>query len=147
MVSVELEDIRMYVDAVSKWFEFCEEFKGFDKIVARNKIEEYNKGVDSETPVNGRRLTNIGVFRIYLMKYLQNHPRIHQDMIQMVRQLEPDANGLPLEVYAFTNDTNWMRYEGIQSDIFDHVLAVIKEFDLRVYQNPTGEDVKSIVLH
>jgi miniconductance mechanosensitive channel len=100
--------------------------------------------VDSSTPANGRRLTNLGVFRAYLTAYLKANKKIHKDLIQMVRQLEPGASGIPLEVYAFTNDTNWVAYEGIQADIFDHIFALLPEFDLRVYQNPTGHDMRRL---
>ncbi|HEY8354898.1 MAG TPA: mechanosensitive ion channel domain-containing protein [Methylophilaceae bacterium] len=110
------------------------------------EIEEDNRAnnVDPSSPANGRRLTNLGVFRAYLTAYLKANKKIHKDLIQMVRQLEPGANGIPLEVYAFTNDTQWVAYEGIQADIFDHIFAVLPEFDLRVYQNPTGHDVRQL---
>ena len=83
-------------------------------------------------------------FRAYIENYLKNHPRISQEMILMVRQLSPDEKGLPLKIYVFTNDTAWVNYEAIQADIFDHILAVISEFDLRIFQSPTGEDLKKI---
>src|SRR5690606_1107416 len=89
---------------------------------------------DLQVLVNGRRLTNIGCFRAYVTAYLKQHPQIHQDMTFLVRQLAPGPNGLPLEIYVFTTDTRWAVYEGIQSDIFDHLLTVVPEFDLRVYQ-------------
>lgn len=90
---------------------------------------------------NGRRLTNLGTFRAYCVAYLRRHPKIHQDLTFLVRQLQPDEHGLPLEIYVFTNDTEWAAYEGIQADIFDHLLAVLPEFDLRVYQQPSGHDL------
>jgi miniconductance mechanosensitive channel len=89
----------------------------------------------------GRRLTNLGTFRAYCVAYLHAHPRIHQDMTFLVRQLQPTASGLPLEIYVFTNDIRWDVYEGIQSDIFDHLLAIIGQFNLRVFQTPSGHDV------
>ena len=89
----------------------------------------------------GRRLTNLGTFRAYCVAYLRAHPRIHQDMTFLVRQLQPTAHGLPLEIYVFTNDIRWAVYEGIQSDIFDHLLAIINQFNLRVFQSPGGHDV------
>jgi miniconductance mechanosensitive channel len=108
------------------------------------EIDEYNKsrGLDPVNTVNARRLTNIGVFRVYIQNYLKNHPGIHQDMLQIVRQLPPEANGLPLQIYAFTNTTEWPAYENIQSDIFDHILSVAGYFGLRVFQNPSGHDLK-----
>ncbi len=106
------------------------------------ELEEYNKAhnIDDSVLVNGRRMTNLGTFRAYLTHYLKNHPRVRKDLTFMVRQLAPTPEGLPLEVYAFSSDTNWIRYEGIQADIFDHILACIPEFGLRVYQKPSGHD-------
>jgi len=90
---------------------------------------------------NGRRLTNIGTFRAYTLQYLKNHPHIAPDKTLLVRQLQPTPNGLPLEIYCFVNNTAWAFYEGVQSDIFDHLLAVAKVFDLEVYQQPSGSDL------
>ena len=100
-------------------------------------LAEYGKEA-----VNTRRVTNIGTFRAYVEQYLRHHPFIHQDMTLIVRQLAPTAEGMPLELYCFTNDIRWVRYEGIQSDIFDHLLAILPEFDLRVFQNPGGADFR-----
>lgn len=91
-------------------------------------------------PVNMRRSTNIGAFRAYVQNYLENHPRIRQDMTLLVRQLQPTETGLPLEIYAFTATTAWAEYETIQGDIFDHLLAILPEFGLRLFQSPTGAD-------
>lgn len=109
------------------------------------EIASYNeeRRIDRSITVNGRAMTNIGVFRVYILQYLKSHPKIHQGMTCMVRQLQPEETGLPLEVYAFVNDINWIAYEGVQSDIFDHILAVASEFGLRIFQNPTGFDLKS----
>lgn len=90
--------------------------------------------------VNGRRLTNLGTFRAYVAAYLSSHPKIHDHMTFLVRQLAPTPDGLPLEIYVFTNDTDWGRYEAIQADIFDHLLAAIPTFELRLFQHPTGHD-------
>jgi len=100
-----------------------------------------------QEPVNTRRITNIGTFRAYVARYLTSHPGIHQQMTLMARQLAPGADGLPLEIYCFTNTTAWLAYEGIQSDIFDHLLAILPEFGLRVYQHPSGMDVRAIQLN
>ncbi|HBH12108.1 MAG: MscS Mechanosensitive ion channel [Clostridiales bacterium 38_11] len=110
------------------------------------EVEEYNaiNQIDTSLLVNGKHLTNVGTFRVYIVNYLKNHPKIHQDLIQIVRQLPPGENGLPLEIYAFTNDIDWVNYEGIQADIFDHILAVAKEFDLIIFQNPSGHDIRNI---
>ncbi|MEY1660905.1 mechanosensitive ion channel family protein [Isoalcanivorax beigongshangi] len=92
-------------------------------------------------PINNRRVTNIGTFRAYVQQYLEKHPQIRQDMTLLVRQLQPTAEGIPLEIYCFTATTSWGPYEDIQSDIFDHLLAILPQFDLRVFQQPTGADV------
>lgn len=115
-----------------------------DKIADIKKYNEEN-ACDPSSPVNGRRLTNLGTFRAYMTAYLKANKNIHANMTQMVRQLHPGAEGIPLEVYAFTSRTEWVVYEGIQADIFDHIFAVLPEFGLRVYQNPTGHDVREAV--
>lgn len=103
----------------------------------------YNRehGADGTQPINGRWMTNMGTFRAYLIAYLQNHPYLSDGMTLMVRQLPPNEYGLPLEIYVFTNDTEWVHYEAIQSDIFDHIFAVIGEFGLRPFQRPSGPDL------
>jgi miniconductance mechanosensitive channel len=98
---------------------------------------------DGQEPANTRRITNIGTFRAYVEQYLRQHPQIHQDMTQLVRQLSPTADGLPLQLYCFTNTTAWGSYESIQSDIFDHLLAILPEFGLRVFQHPSGADMRA----
>ncbi|MCB2207944.1 MAG: mechanosensitive ion channel family protein [Bacteroidetes bacterium] len=110
------------------------------------KIDLYNKetGADPEIKVNGRRQTNIGVFRAYLKKYLHNRTDIHDDMTFLVRQLQPSDSGIPIEIYVFTTTTEWANFENIQADIFDHVLAVIPEFDLRVFQLPSSKALENI---
>lgn len=89
-------------------------------------------------------MTNLGTFRAYLKNYIMNHPGINQDKLMIVRQLASGENGIPLEIYAFTRDTAWVSYEGVQSDIFDHIFAVAGEFGLRVFQSPSGYDIKSM---
>lgn len=113
-----------------------------------NEIREYNEKnqIDFSSLVNGRRLTNLGTFRAYLDAYLKNHPKIHPDLIMIVRHLEPTEHGLPIELYLFTNTTKWVEYESIQADIFDHILAIVSEFDLRIYQSPTGSDFSQLGL-
>lgn len=103
--------------------------------------QEHSSG---DSILNQRQLTNIGTFRAYLNEYLVNHPRIRKDMTLMVRQLAPDANGLPIEIYCFTNTVAWLEYEAIQADIFDHIFAVVEEFGLRIHQTPTGNDIRSL---
>lgn len=99
---------------------------------------------DDGTPANGRRMTNVGTFRAYVIEYLKSNPSIRKDMTFLVRQLEPTPRGLPLQVYVFSSDTAWVNYEGIQADIFDHLLAIVPLFGLRVFQEPTGEDIRSL---
>ncbi len=108
----------------------------------QEELKRYNQehNVDESVLVNGRRMTNIGTFRAYVEAYLRNHKKIHQNMTFLIRQLPPGPTGLPLEIYVFTNDTAWANYEAIQADIFDHILSVVPEFDLRVFQEPTGGD-------
>ena len=110
----------------------------------KDELKEFNQAtrVDNASLVNGRRMTNVGTFRAYVKAYLQNHPMINQDMTFLIRQLPPSEHGLPIEIYVFSKDQAWANYEAIQADIFDHVLAVVSEFDLRVYQNPTGADFR-----
>ncbi len=108
----------------------------------RDELESYNAqgGLDPSHDTDIRRLTNIGTFRAYVVSYLRAHPKIHQGQTLIVRQRDSGPFGLPLEIYAFTSDTNWSHYEDIQSDIFDHILAVLPEFSLRAFQNPSGAD-------
>ena len=142
------------IDVSSIRFQTREEidhFKRFallkDYIAAKEaELAAYNDALKHEVSeaVNMRRLTNIGTFRAYAESYLQNHPRIHKGMTLMVRQLGADAHGLPLEIYCFTNTTVWAEYEGIQADVFDHLLAIISEFGLRIYQQPAGSDLANL---
>ena len=106
------------------------------------ELEKFNQQLQHHSQYNQRRLTNLGTFRAYLEFYLQQHPGIAKDFSLMVRQLQPTSEGLPLEIYAFTNTTVWAEYENIQSDIMDHILAIIPEFGLKVYQAPSGSDFK-----
>lgn len=112
----------------------------------QKEIDEWNQQLKDEgkEPVNTRRITNIGTFRAYVKKYLENNERVHQEMTLMVRQLNPTSDGLPLEVYCFANTTVWTEYESIQSDIFDHLLSILPEFGLRVFQHPSGIDMREM---
>ena len=114
-----------------------------DKEIAQYHVE---KKIDKEDKIGQRRLTNIGTFRKYLYYYLKNHLNIHQGMTLLVRQLSPTAEGIPLQIYAFTSDNRWANYEEIQADIFDHILAVAPKFDLIIYQHPTGSDFKKLAV-
>ena len=110
------------------------------------ELTDYNAGLETEVDaeVNRRRLTNVGTFRAYAYNYLKNHPKIHAGMTLIVRQLAAGPEGLPLEIYCFTNTTEWATYEDIQSDIFDHLLAIVPEFGLRLYQKPAGSDLANL---
>ena len=110
------------------------------------EIEKSNALVGKEK-VNHRKLTNIGVFRAYLIEYLKNHEKINENLTLMVRQLAPTNSGLPLEIYAFTSSVEWTDYESVQSDIFDHVLAIISLFDLKLTQSPSGHDIKNFLIN
>ncbi len=113
-----------------------------------NEIAAYNRehcpSDAADVIANARHLTNVGTLRAYITNYLRSHPRIHQEMTFLIRQLAPTAQGLPIEIYVFTNDTRWPIYEGIQGDIFDHILAITPEFGLRIYQEPSGTDLCSL---
>lgn len=111
-----------------------------------NKIKKYNKEnkIDKSYLINGRHLTNIGIFRVYAEAYVKINPEINLKMICMVRQLLPTEKGLPIEIYTFSNRQEWVTYEGIMSDIFDHLIAVVPEFELEVFQNPTGTDFRKL---
>ncbi|MBJ47867.1 MAG: mechanosensitive ion channel protein MscS [Candidatus Marinimicrobia bacterium] len=107
-----------------------------------NEINQYNNQQKiSDSLINGRSLTNLGIFRIYIQKYLNKNININKDLTFLVRQLAPNKYGIPIEIYVFSSDTNWIKYEQIQADIFDHLIASIKEFDLNLFQNPTGQDL------
>lgn len=110
------------------------------------EIKAWNESLkeQGQEPVNTRRITNLGCFRAYVDRYLKSHAMVHQGMIQIVRQLAPTPDGLPMEIYCFTNTTAWVAYEGIQSDIFDHLFSILPEFGLRMYQHPSGLDLRQI---
>ena len=141
------------IDASSVRFLDDSDLKRFEKFVLlkdyiegkRQEIDEDNASREADTGLaaNARLLTNIGTFREYVVRYLRSHPKVHQGMTLIVRQLDPTPEGLPLEIYAFSNDVDWVNYEGIQSDIFDHLIAVIPEFDLRLFQAPSGHDFET----
>lgn len=113
----------------------------------KEEIKAYNDShkVDKSTLVNGRNMTNVGVFKAYIEAYLKANPNINDEMMVMVRQLPPSEKGLPLEIYAFSKDKNWKAYENIMSDIFDHVLSAVPYFDLVVFENPAGSDFRRVV--
>jgi len=111
-----------------------------------DELNSYNStnNIDSSIVVNGRRQTNIGVFRVYVSEYIKNHPRIRKDLTILVRQMPLSELGLPIQIYCFTDTTVWIEYEQIQSDIFDHLLAILPYFDLQVFQNASGSDFNKL---
>ena len=140
----------IYLDISSVRFcdaEMIARFKEIELLreyIGRKEAElvEYNRNheVTESMPVNGRRMTNVGMFRQYLVGYLRTHPMINEELTLIVRQLQPSEHGLPLELYAFSANKEWVAYEGIQSDIFDHIFAALPNFGLRAFQAPSGED-------
>ncbi len=111
----------------------------------QNELDESNRELRDPAidPVNLRRLSNIGTFRAYAMRYLQQKKGVHQDMLMMVRMMEPGSDGIPIEIYCFSDDTAWVNYEQVQGDIFDHFLSILPEMGLRLYQAPSGSDLQS----
>ena len=129
--------------------EMIEKFKKIDFISeyieeTTKEIENYNNenNINTELHINGRQLTNLSVFRAYLTNYLKNTIERRPGSTTIVRQLAPSEKGIPIELYLFVADTMWVNYEGIQANVFDHILAVINIFELRLFQNPTGYDIK-----
>ncbi len=143
-LNIDLTTVRFLTEA---------EIARFEKFVLlhdyirekRGELAEYNRnhGFDQSYVANARRLTNIGTLRAYIINYLRQRSDIRQDMTFLVRQLEPTPQGLPLELYVFCADIRWPVYEGIQSDIFDHILSIVPEFGLRVFQQPSGNDFQA----
>ncbi len=123
--------------------ELIEKFKSVNVIseyihTKLSEIDIHNADLNTKSLINGRALTNIGTYRAYIKAYLKNNKHIHNDMTFLVRQLSPTEKGLPIEIYVFSNNTNWIEYEEIQSDIFDHLLSVLNHFELQIYQYPSG---------
>lgn len=144
-INIDLRSVHFCTD------EMIERFKRFslirDYVESRQQeIVEYNeaRGLSDQDLVSSRRMTNLGTFRAYVAAYLRSHPSIHKEMTFLVRHLPPGPTGLPVEIYVFSSDQVWAHYEGIQADIFDHLLAVVPEFDLRVFQQPSGSDLESV---
>lgn len=137
--------VRFLTDEETERFKRFSLLKGY--IAAKQQdLAETNRGLvseyrsDAEGRVNLRRLTNLGTFRAYAFNYLKAHPRIRADMTLLVRQLPPGPQGVPIELYCFAATTDWNDYEGVQSDIFDHMMAIVPEFALRLFQEPAGAD-------
>ncbi len=145
-VSIDMGSIRFCDSAMLNRFERFELIRDYVRqkeaeIIAYNK----KKSISDEDIISGRRQTNVGIFRKYLEVYLLQHPMINKDMTFLVRQLHPTPTGLPIEIYVFCKDKAWANYEAIQADIFDHIFAVIPEFELRVFQEPSGADISKAI--
>lgn len=142
-LNIDTSSIRFLTEADIRKFETFALLKDY-MLQKKTELADFNapKAGAAILEANARQLTNIGTFRAYVVRYLRDHPKIHKGMTLMVRQLPPTPQGLPLEIYAFSNDVDWVAYEGIQSDIFDHIIAVVPEFGLRVFQAPSGRDIE-----
>jgi len=144
-ISIDMNTVKFCTEEMIDRFS---KIQYISKYIADKKAEifETNKlsEVDTSNPVNGVRMTNIGTFRAYIQAYLFNNPMINKEMTFLTRQLAPTEHGLPIEIYVFSKDKVWANYEDIQADIFDHILAVVPEFDLRVFQDPTGTDFSKL---
>jgi miniconductance mechanosensitive channel len=141
-INIDMKSVRFCDDQMLDKFQ---KFRLLSNYVTekQNEISEHNKnlGIEDFSVPNGRRQTNLGIFRKYLEEYLKNNGNINQDMTFMVRHLQPSETGLPIEIYVFCMEKQLTNYESIQADIFDHILAVIPEFDLKVFQSPSGNDI------
>jgi len=145
-INIDMSSIKFCTPEMLQKFERFQYVSGYVKD-KENEVVLYNEkhNVDPTFLVNGRRQTNIGIFRAYLQGYLDKNPMISESMTFLVRHLQPSETGLPIEIYVFSKDQAWANYEAIQADIFDHVLAVIPEFELRVFQSPSGSDFSKII--
>ena len=142
-VNIDMNSVRFCTPEMLERFRKIDLLKGYiDR--KEQELRDYNaeNGIDDAVPVNGRRQTNIGVFRAYLVAYLRSLPYTNLELHCMVRHLQPTDKGIPVELYFFSKVKDWVPYEAIQADVFDHVLAVIPEFGLRVFQSPSGRDVQ-----
>ena len=144
-IYIDISTIRFWDEELLRRFQQFDLLQDYLELKLK-KVNNSNQTVAANLDqiVKGRLFTNIGTFRAYIKAFLKNHSDIHDKMTFLIRQLPPGEKGLPMEIYVFTNDTDWVRYESIQSDIFDHLMAIISEFDLKVFQNPSGNDFKSI---
>jgi len=145
-ISIDMNTIKFCTDEMLERFGKIQYIADYIQ-KTKTKIQEANKQerIDDSSLVNGRRMTNIGTFRAYVEAYLKNHPMINKEMTFLVRQLAPNEHGLPIEIYVFSKDQEWANYESIQANIFDHILAVVPEFDLRVFQDPSGNDFSKLI--
>ena len=138
-IKINMKSIKFCSDSMIEKFKTIYLLKDYmEEKLKEINVHNIDKKINEADVLNRRSLTNVGTFRAYIKFYLKNNAKIHNDMTFLVRQLAPQSDGLPIEIYVFSNDTNWVNYEAIQSDIFDHLLAILPEFDLEVFQNLTG---------
>ena len=138
-IKINMKSIKFCSDSMIEKFKTIYLLKDYmEEKLKEINVHNIDKKINEADVVNRRSLTNVGTFRAYVKFYLKSNAKIHNDMTFLVRQLAPQSDGLPIEIYVFSNDTNWVNYEAIQSDIFDHLLAILPEFDLEVFQNLTG---------
>lgn len=145
-IYIDVNSIKLVGPELREKFKKYQLIKGY--IEERQKeIEEFNQKnqIDTSVLINGRRMTNLGVYRKYIESYLKNHPKIKQDMTVMVRQLASESRGIPIEIYCFTNTVAWIDYETIQSDIFDHLYSTAMFFELDIFQEPSGKNFNQLL--
>jgi miniconductance mechanosensitive channel len=140
MRSIKFPD-KLLVEKLAGFRFLKEHFDAHDK----ENIKSVRAKSEVVRPLDGfSDLTNLGLFRIYAESYLKNHPLIDKKQTLVIRHKESVGNGLPLQIYAFSNNNSWVPYENLQSEIVEHLLAVINEFELKVFQQPTGDDIRII---
>ena len=146
-LNIDTQSVRFCDSEMLTRFQKIQYVSGYvtDKLT---EVTEWNAahGIESSDPLNARRLTNIGTFRAYIVSYLRNHSMINDKMTFLVRQLDLTPQGLPIEIYVFSRDKEWNTYEDLQADIFDHLLAIAPEFDLRIYQSPSSADLRTFAV-
>lgn len=145
-INIDMNSVKFCTEQMLKRFEKIKIISDYVR-KKQQELEIYNdrNNIDDSVLVNGRRQTNLGIFRAYLIAYLKNNPNISNEMTFLVRQKQPTENGIPIEIYVFSKIQEWAKYEDTQSDIFDHILAIIPEFELQVFQNPSGADFKAVL--
>ena len=142
-INIDMTSVRFCTPQMLEKYRKIDLLKDYiDQTEAEVRAYNEQNGIDHAVLVNGRRQTNLGVFRAYLTAYLKSLPVVNKDLNCMVRHLQPTDHGLPVELYFFSTIKDWIPYEGVQADVFDHVLAIIPEFDLRVFQSPSGADLR-----
>jgi len=145
-INIDMDTVKFCTEEMLAKYKTIDVLKRY-VIKTEDEIGNYNttEKIDLSVMVNGRRQTNIGVFRAYLKSYLRGRADVNNDMTFLVRHLQPTESGIPIQVYVFATTTDWNKYEDIQADIFDHILAVIPEFDLRVFQYPSSGDFLNLL--